>query len=397
MTSPSRDHSPGQGRSASAPPSRVQRALTGGLPRAASRRGPWRTEARLPGRRSAALVAGRLLGVGAGLVAGLAAAPGALAHGEAVPTEPPDPVNLLTGWSGDWLVWLPALAALALWWIAVRRVNREHPAHPVPRVRTWSWVAGVAVVLVALDSGIGRYDTALFWIHMIQHMLLTLVAAPLLVYAGPITMLLRASSPETRRRRIFPVLHSRVARFLTFPVVSWLLLAVVMWASHFSPLFDAALEDEWIHRFEHAMFLSAALLFWWPVVGPDPTPWRMSPVVKVLYVGLQMPQNTFLALAIYISGVPLYQHYATTVRAWGPTALEDQQMAGGVMWIGGDLIFLTILFLLVIAWMRDEERRMVVEDRRLDAGESATRERAARLAARRAAEAAWPPGELPEG
>ena len=74
----------------------------------------------------------------------------------------------------------------------------------------------------------------------------------------------------------------------------------------------------------------------------------MAPPVKVLYVGLQMPQNTFLALAIYMATVPLYSHYATTVRSWGPTPLEDQQVAGGIMWLGGDLLFLTLLILLVL-------------------------------------------------
>ena len=201
-------------------------------------------------------------------------------------------------------------------------------------------------------------------------------------------MLLRAASPETRRRWILPLLHSRALRLLSFPVVSWLLFAGVMWASHFSPLFDASLENEWIHRLEHGLFITAAMLFWWPVVGPDPSPWRMKSAAKVLYVGLQMPQNTFLALAIYMSGVPLYQHYVTTVRTWGPTPLEDQQIAGGIMWLGGDLVFLTMVILLVVAWMRDDERRTVGEERRLEPERAAIREREVRLAVRRAAEAA---------
>jgi cytochrome c oxidase assembly factor CtaG len=333
--------------------------------------------------RAAALAVGGLVPA---IALTLWSAPAALAHGGVVPTVPPDPANLVLGWKGDPLVWLPAIVALVLWWTGVRQVNRAHPANPVPRARTWSWVAGVLAIVFALDSGIERYDTSLFWVHMIQHMLLTLVAPILLLHAGPITLLLRASSAATRRRWIFPFLHSRVIRFVSFPVVSWLLFAAVMWASHFSPLFDAALEDQWVHRLEHALFLGAALLFWWPVVGPDPSPWRMKPAAKVLYVGLQMPQNTFLALAIYMSTIPLYQHYVSTVRAWGPTPLEDQQMAGGVMWLGGDLVFLGMVILLVFAWMRAEERQTVGEDRRLGAEEAAIRERAARLAERKAAE-----------
>jgi putative copper resistance protein D len=251
-----------------------------------------------------------------------------------------------------------------------------------------SWLLGLLAIVVALDSGIERYDTTLFSVHMVQHLLLTLVAPPLLLYAGPITLLLRASSPETRRRWIMPVLHSRIVRWLSFPVVAWILFAAVMWGSHFSPLFDVALENELVHRLEHALFLAAALLFWWPVVGTDPSPWRMKPGAKVLYVGLQMPQNTFLAVAIAFAATPLYRHYATTVRAWGPTPLEDQQVAGGIMWLGGDVAFLAALIMLIAVWMRQEERRSVGEDRRLEPERAAIREREAMLAARRAAEAA---------
>jgi len=332
---------------------------------------------------------GRALALAAPLAVGLVAgvAPAVLAHGGEVPTVPPDATNLLFGWSGDPLVWLPAMVALVLWWIGVRTVNRAHPANPVPRRRSVSWALGVLAVLGALDSGIERYDTTLFSVHMVQHLLLTLVAPLLLLYAGPITLVLRASSAETRRRWILPVLHARIVRLVTFPVFTWLLFAAVMWASHFSPLFEAALEDEWIHRLEHALFVASALLFWWPVVGPDPSPWRMRPAARVIYVGLQMPQNTFLALAIYMSTVPLYRHYVTTGRAWPPTPLEDQQIAGGIMWLGGDLVFLVVVILLVLAWMRDDERRTVGEDRRLEGERAAIREREAKLAARRAAEA----------
>jgi putative copper resistance protein D len=343
----------------------------------------------LHGRRAAAAVARSgstwLAATGlAALLATLLAGP-ATAHGQ-VATTPPDAGTLLLGWSFDPLVWLPAIVALLAWRHGVGRVARLHPGRPVPRRRSVSWAIGVLVVVFALDSGIEHYDTTLFSIHMVQHLLLTLVAPLFLLYAGPITLLLQASSPETRRRRILPFLHSRVVRFLSFPVVAWLLFAGVMWASHFSPLFDAALEDAWLHRLEHALYLGSALLFWWPVIGPDPSPWRMSPAVKVLYVGLQMPQNTFLAIAIWMAGGPLYPHYVTSARSWGPTPLEDQQVAGGIMWLGGDAMFLTAMILLIWAWMRHEERRTVGEDRRVEAERAAIREREVALAARRAAE-----------
>ncbi len=329
----------------------------------------------------------RTAGVLLGGVAALALAPAALAHGTVVP-PPPDLATFVFGWTFDPLAWLPAIVALLLWRVGVNRVNRAHPDHPVPRRRTVYWVAGVLTILFAIDSGLALYDTTLFSLHMVQHLLLTLVGPPLLLMAGPITLLLQASSPETRRRYILPVLHSRVTRALSFPVVAWVLFAGVLWASHFSPLFNLALEDPWVHRGEHLLFLTAALLFWWPVVGPDPSPWKLKPAASVLYVGLQMPQNTFLALAIYLASAPLYAHYVTNVRTWGPTVLEDQQLAGGFMWFAGDLMFISMVVLLTWVWMRAEERRNVGEDRRLEGERAAIREREVRLAARRAAEGA---------
>jgi putative copper resistance protein D len=319
----------------------------------------------------------------------LVAAPVALAHGGVVP-EAPTVASLVLGWSFDPMAWLPAIAALLLWRAGIGRANQAHPGHPVERRRTASWVAGVAVILVALDSGVARYDTTLFSVHMVQHMLLTMVAPPLLLTAGPITLLLQASSAQTRRRWILPFLHARVIRFLAFPVVAWILFAAVMWGTHFSPLFDASLENPWVHVTEHGLYLVTASLFWWPVTGPDPSPWRMPSSVRPMYVGLQMPQNTFLAVAIYSSTVPLYAHYVTTIRSWGPTPLEDQQLAGGIMWLGGDVAFLLSVILLVAAWMRDEERRTPSEDRRLEPERAAIREREVRLASRLAAEQGSP-------
>jgi putative copper resistance protein D len=217
---------------------------------------------------------------------------------------------------------------------------------------------------------------------MAQHILLALVAAPLLVLAAPITLLLRLARADVRRRYILPVLHGRVVRAVSFPVVAWLLFAGAMWAAHFSPLFDAALEDPLVHDLEHAIFLGTALLFWWPALGADPSPWRMSHPVRAMYVFLQMPQNTFLAVAILSAPAPLYEHYETLQRSWGPTPLADQQTAAGIMWFVGDLLFLAAILGLVAAWMRHEERQTAREDRRADAARAGRQEREARLAER---------------
>lgn len=324
--------------------------------------------------------------VGLGAIAWFAAATSVAAHG-AVPTEAPSAASLLLGWTFEPLPTLGIAVAAGWWWWAVRRVDGAHPEHRVPVRRSVAFFGGLAALAFALLSGIDRYDTTLFSVHMVQHVLLTLVAAPLIALSAPITLLLRLASPATRHRWILPVLHSSVTRILAFPVVAWLIFAGVMWVTHFSPLFDAALEDPWVHDLEHALFLGSALLFWWPAVALDPAPWRMPHPARALYVFLQMPQNTFLAVVLLNLGTVLYPHYATLSRTWGPSALDDQRLAAGIMWIAGDAIFLSAILAIVFGWMRADARDTGRSDRRaaVELGEIRVRERllAERLARER--------------
>lgn len=302
-------------------------------------------------------------GVAAGLAlvaVGVAGIPVA-AHG--VADGPPEMGMIVTGWSFDVEVWLPVLLAAWGYLVLVRSVGRAHPANPVARRRVWCWLAGLAVLLVATQSPIGAYDTTLFTVHMVQHLLLTMIAAPLLLLGAPVTLLLRAASPGVRQDLILPVLHSRVVRFISHPVVAWTQFAAVMWVSHFSGLFDAALEDPVIHVLEHVLYLGSALLFWWPVVGVDPAPRRLSHPMRVGYLLVGMPFSSFLGLAIFSATSVLYPHYATLMRDWGQSALQDQEWAGGIMWAAGDLFFLIAVVLAVGAWLRAEE----AEGHRVDA------------------------------
>ena len=302
----------------------------------------------------------------AGLVPGLLLlAPATVAaHGAAPP--PLDAATAVTAWSLEVHVWLP-IALLALAYRAgVRSVARAHRDNPVPRRRVLAWYGGLLALFVALQSPIATYDTTLFSVHMVQHLLLMMVVAPLLALGAPITLLLRVVSPSARKRVVLPVLHSRAARVISFPVVAWVVFAGVMYGSHFSPLFDAALENEFVHLLEHALYLGAGLLFWWPVVGADPSPWRMPHPARVLYVFLGMPWSSFLALAIFSAPGVLYPHYATLERDWGLSPLADQQLAGGIMWIGGDGLFLVAVVAMVAAWMRAEEAEGKRADARLD-------------------------------
>jgi putative copper resistance protein D len=324
------------------------------------------------------------------LASGVAALVGAApvaAHGP-TPGVPPDAVNLLFGWTFEPLPTLGIMVALVWWFWAVSRVDSQHPANPVPKRRTAAFVGGMVALAFALLSGIGRYDTALFSIHMLQHLLLTLVAAPLIVLGAPITLLLRVSSYETRRDLILPVLHSRVVRALSFPVVAWLLFTAVLWGSHFSPVFNAALEDPIVHQLEHAAYLGAALLFWWPAVALDPGPWRLPYPARALYVFLQMTANTLLAVVLLNAQTVLYPHYATVVRAWGPDPLSDQQIGAAFMWVAGDLIFLTANLAILVGWSRAEALGAARADRRAAVELAEIRVREGQLADRLARERA---------
>ena len=287
------------------------------------------------------------------------------AHG--VEPAAPTPIGVLTTWSFDPLPWIGTLLAAGGYVFAVRRVNRHHPRVPVPGWRVAAWLAGVATILVALASAIDIYAADLLTVHMIQHLLLAMVAPPLLALGAPVTLLLRLAGSQVRHRVILPVLHSRVVRVVASPVVAWPLFAIVMWLTHFSPLYNAALEDPSLHVAEHMVYLATGLIFWWPLVAADPIPGRMGYGARLAYVGLQMPVNAAVGLAIYFAPTVLYPHYATIVRTWGPSALVDQQIGGVIMWGVGDLLLLAMVPALIAAWMRADARRSIRSDARLSA------------------------------
>jgi putative membrane protein len=301
-------------------------------------------------------------GLGLGALMALSAGR-AVAHGVAAPE--PTPLGVLTLWSLDPLPWVAALVAAWVYLVAVRRVNGAHPRVPIPAWRIAGWLAGLAAILLALVSAVDVYASDLLAVHMVQHLLLAMVAPPLLALGAPVTLLLRIASPRARRRLILPVLHSRVVRLIASPLVAWPLFAIAMWLTHFSPLYDAALEDPALHMAEHLVYLATGVLFWWPVVAADPIPWRMGYGARLAYVGLQMPVNAAVGLAIYFAPVVLYPHYALLVRSWGPDALTDQQVGGVVMWGVGDLVLLAAIPAIVLAWMRADVRRSRLADARM--------------------------------
>ncbi len=199
--------------------------------------------------------------------------------------------------------------------------------------RRWWLGSGLLVAAVALSPPFEARVDATLAAHMVQHVLLTMVSAPL-VAAG-----LRGT-------------------WRVHPLLAWLLFAATGWAIHFSPFFDAAADHLPVHVAEHALLVGTGVLFWAQVVGPGA---RLSHPLRLLYLIVAMPQNTFLALAISSAGRVLYPHYAG-----GPDPLGDQRLAGGIMWVAGDVVLLVAVLLVAAAWARHEERQTAASEATAD-------------------------------
>ena len=233
--------------------------------------------------------------------------------------------------------------------------------------RRWqlgSYLAGLGIICLALLSPIDSFGSVLFFIHMIQHKLLTMVAPPLLLLADPLPMILWGL-PKNARRHVGRLLtrHSPVRRglwALTWMPMAWLVFVVNLWGWHHPTAYQAALRNEVLHDLEHLSFFLAALLFWWPVTDPAPRVHGHIPYgLRIVYVVAAAFQNTALGFLIAVSDRVLYPYYTTTPRLWGMSPAYDQALGGGIMSEGGMMHVVTVLVL--IARMLDHEQRITRE------------------------------------
>ena len=190
-------------------------------------------------------------------------------------------------------------AGLYLW--GVLRVRRRHPARPWPLSRTALFLAGLAVVVIATQSGVGSYDDVLFWDHMVQHLLLLMVAPPLLVVGQPATLLLHASrNPvHTWAKKL---LRSRVVTWLTWPPFGAALYVGVIVGTHLTSFMNVVLANEAVHNAEHALFLVAGYLYFLPLLGREPIRWKVSYPSRIFLLFLAMPVDAFTGLVLGSEG-----------------------------------------------------------------------------------------------
>jgi cytochrome c oxidase assembly factor CtaG len=260
---------------------------------------------------------------------------------------------VVTQWQFAPVVTGVVVVLAGLYGCGVIRVARRHPARPWPRWRTAFFGAGLLVIVVATQSGIGVYDDLLFYDHMIQHLLLLMVAPPLLIAGQPLTLLLHASrNPlHTWTKR---VIRSRAASFLTWPVFGAALYALGVMAAHLTGIANVVERNQSAHNAEHALFVIIGYLFFLPILGTEPIRWRLSYPVRFVLLVLLMPIDTFTGIALgYGSatspGVP------TGPRpAWAPSPVSDLHTGGAVMWVGGDAIMFGLMMIVFLMWARDE-------------------------------------------
>ncbi len=306
------------------------------------------------------------------LTLGLIAPVAVSAHGAGQGPPPTDAFGILMAWHIDLPMILGLAIAAAAYLSAVRSVNEAHRGNRWQRRRTAAFLVAVVAVGLALLSPIDTLSDDLLTVHMVQHLLLVSVAAPLFAASGIGTLALRTANAEVRSRYLLPFLHSRLIAALTFPVVGWVAFAGVMWGSHFSTLYNAALLDDGLHALEHLLYLAAASLFWWPLLSPDPLRWRLHPGAKLIALLAQMPPMSFLAVAIISANAPLYAAYLGRTDAFGINALDDQRLAGSLMWLTGDFAFLVPAAFLLLVLFRHEEQETKRVDARLDRARAQT-------------------------
>lgn len=267
----------------------------------------------------------------------------------------------LTSWDLRLEIILPLLLGAVLYGAGWRKLRLRGSRRLASKGRLSSFLVGLAVVAVSLMSAIDSFSADLFLMHMIQHLLLIMVAAPLIVLANPFPFILWGM-PQGRAVGL-ALMSSRapfrrLLRRVTGPGITWLLFVACLWGWHDPGAYQAALRSDLIHDIEHLCFYGTALLFWWHVIqaGPRVHP-RLSPGARIAFTLSVVPANMVAGVAISFAGSPLYEHYTTVPRIWGLTALEDQQLGGTIMWIPGSMMYLIAGIILISRMVQESERR----------------------------------------
>ncbi|MEU0108411.1 cytochrome c oxidase assembly protein [Streptomyces sp. NPDC006251] len=290
--------------------------------------------------------------------------------GHGMPMElPPFTLGRALELTGETFFLMASLLALGLYGWAVVRLRRRGDAWPP--ARTAAFVLGVLTVVLAVGTGLNTYGMVLFSVHMVQHMLLSMLAPILLLLGAPVTLALRALPVAGRGRKgprelLVALLHSRYLRVVTHPAFTVPLFIASLYGLYFTPLVDVLMASRAGHIAMNAHFIAVGLVFFWPIMGVDPGPHRPGYVMRMLELFAGMPFHAFFGIALMMASAPMVDTYADPPASLGVTALGDQNAAGGIAWAFSEIPSVLVLIALLFQWYRSEQRQARRQDRAAD-------------------------------
>ncbi|GAA4785988.1 cytochrome c oxidase assembly protein [Streptomyces sanyensis] len=261
------------------------------------------------------------------------------------------------------------LVALGLYGWGVVRLRRRGDAWPVSR--TVMFTAGVLSVALVMCTKLNDYGMVMFSVHMVQHMVISMLSPIVLLLGAPITLALRALPVAGRgrsgpRELLLKLLHSRYIRVVTHPAFTIPLFIASLYGLYFTPLFDFLMGSTAGHLAMMVHFLAVGLVFFWPIMGVDPGPHRPGYVMRMLELFAGMPFHAFFGIALMMASEPMIGTYSSPPASLGIDALTDQNAAGGIAWAFSEIPSVLVLLALVFQWYRSEQRVAKRRDRAAD-------------------------------
>lgn len=285
----------------------------------------------------------------------------------------PTPWRLATFWRLDTFLGVAAVVLAGVYVFGVTRLRRRGDRWPAGR--TVSWLAGCAAMLLATSSGVRSYGSAMFSVHMVEHMTLNMFVPVLLVLGAPVTLALRVlpsaapGAPPGPREWIVRIVHSPFTAFLSNPITAFVLFVGSLYAVYFTPLFDTFVRYHWGHEFMALHFLITGYLFYWGIIGVDPGPRRLPFLGRLALLFAIMPFHAFFGLAMMSSesavGANFYRGLALP---WVSDINADQHLGGAIAWGASEVPLVIVVIALVTQWARQDRRESARSDRHADAG-----------------------------
>jgi putative copper resistance protein D len=256
---------------------------------------------------------------------------------------------LFTTWQSN-LGWDIAMVVALASYVAGLLRSRRLRAGGLPWYRVVSFASGIVVLAVSVNSAIETYSHVLFWMHMVQHLLLIMVVPALIVVGGPLTLLLRATQGSTHERARRALLSTPVS-FLTHPIIATFIYAVVIVETHLTSFMQQMMVHPWLHQAEHVMYLVAGYLFLISLLGNEPIRWQPPYLVRMIVLFVAMAPETVVGIVLLQADHVLFPAYATTHPMWGPTPLHDINRGGGIMWAFGDGLMMLFIVCVMLAYI----------------------------------------------